>query len=463
MTGHEHPSVPNLVSQKRVESVYDGPGPTRTVASELAAWLRSLGVEQAFGVDSHYLTPLWPALWETGIRIRMAATETGAGYMADGYARATGRLGVATTGGGPGLAMMIPALQTAMVERVPLLVVVGQSATTGIPLFQMTGAQGSRDLQMLRGLLESSDAVTRVVSVAEASAVPEAFEVALEALHSGGPAVIAIPVDVQSEPADLPLGAPAQPYRRPFVWTRRPEGAGGTAPRDTAPPAATLATTDPANTPQQPVPYWDVLAAVAESLPDARIFVDAGQARHAAHEVLPKAGVTFFDCPRSAPMGWAIAAAVGAGLARSGRGPQTPDVGVPAIASPPAHIEDAAPVVCVTGDGSALMVGNEFATAVRYRVAVTFVICVNHVWGGPFQRHRGMPYGDLADLPTIEWLGFAASMGLPASRVATAAELGEALRARRQETGPQLVLVHTPAKDDTIRAPYTPGAPLTGR
>lgn len=450
------------MSQKQVESVDDSLGPTRTVASELAAWLRSLGVERAFGVDSHHLTPLWPALWEAGIGIHMAATETGAGYMADGYARATGRLGVAASGGGPSLAMMMPALQTAMVERVPLLVIVGQSATTGIPRFQTTGSEGSRDLQMLRGLLESSDAVTRVVAVAEASAVPAAFEVALDALWSDGPVVLAIPVDVQSEPADPPLGVQAPSLPRPFTWTWPGGDAVAAAQGGTSPAEVTSASTDRANTGQPPVAYRNVLTAVAESLPAAQIFVDAGQARHAAHEVLPDLRVGFFDCPRSAPMGWAIAAAVGAGLARSGCQPQTPDEETHGTAGPPAGIDDAAPVVCVLGDGSALMMGNELATAVRYRVAVTFVICVNHVWGGPFWRHHGMPYGDLAHLPTIDWLELARSMGLPASWSVTAAELEEALRTRRPEAGPHLVLVPTPAVDEALRAPYTRAAHRPG-
>lgn len=60
-------------------------------------------------------------------------------------------------------------------------------------------------------------------------------------------------------------------------------------------------------------------------------------------------------------MGWAIAASVGAALVDHGK----------------------SPVVSVTGDGSAWMLGSEFATAVKYQAGVRFVLCENGVWGGP--------------------------------------------------------------------------------
>lgn len=400
-----------------------------TVAEGVARWLRALGVDTAFAMHSHHLVPLLPALWSAGIRIHVAASETGAGYMADGYARASGRLGVAITGGGPGLAMMIPALQTAFVEGVPVLALVGQNATSGIPNFQETDSSGSRDVQILRGLMAA------VAEVRHAPDLPAALETSATALVAGGPAAIAIPVDVQAQALPIPVPMPTEPFA--WKWhSRHSEAPAMSGDGLTRPAQSHLV--EPATSHETPVTYRDVLAAVAASASGARVFVDAGQARHAAHSVLDPLDVDFIDCPCSAPMGWAIAASIGAAL--------------------PAG--DTRPVVCVTGDGSALMLGNEFSTAVRYEADVTFIICANGVWGGPYSRHRGSPSAEMGSLPAIDWLTYAASLGLPVRRIESAVDLDRVLR-DQQERGPLLLVVPTPPKDDDVRAPYAAAPSLT--
>ena len=404
----------------RTSNLLDSPS---TVAEGVAFWLRALGVDTAFAMHSHHLVPLLPALWSAGIRIHAAASETGAGYMADGCARVSGRLGVAITGGGPGLAMMIPALQTALVEGVPVLALVGQNSTAGIPTFQETDSSGSRDVQIPRGLTAA------VAEVRHAADLPAALETTAVALAAGGPAAIAIPVDVQAQALPIPVPMPSEP----FVWkwhskhSNTPAISGDRLARPAERPLV-----DPLTSQETQVTYRDVVAAVAESASGARVFVDAGQARHAAHAVLDPLAVDFVDSPRSAPMGWAIAASIGAALLAG----------------------DTRPVVCVTGDGSALMLGSEFATAVRYEADVTFIICANGVWGGPYSRHRGTPSAEMGCLPAIDWLTYAASLGLPAQRIDSALDLARVLGDRRRECGPRLLVVPTPPKDDDVRAPY---------
>lgn len=406
------------------------------MAGQVAAWLCALGVDRAYAMESHHLGPLLPALLEAGICVHVAATETGAGYMADGYARATGRLGVAVTGGGPGLAMMLPALQTAMVEGVPILALVGQSATSRSPKFQETDAGGSRDVQVLRGLLGA------VSEVRSADGLHPALESGRAALRSGSPAAVALPVDVQAREGPSPMPLPSAP----FSWgsVSGGSGAGDAATRISLADAGGRGRCQvAASAIGGPVRYRDLMAVIARwaasTRPEARIFVDAGQGRHAAHVVLGPLGAPFYDCPRSAPMGWAIAAAVGAALA----------------------LESAVPVVCITGDGSALMLGNEFATAVRDRASVTFVLCDNGVMGGPHSRHAGTAAVELAQLPRVDWVGWATSMGLPARRAASASEFADALGAWRVAAGPRLIVVPTPPSDDQVRPPYAAQAPTS--
>ena len=89
------------------------------------------------------------------------------------------------------------------------------------------------------------------------------------------------------------------------------------------------------------------------------------------------------------------------------------------------------------------MLGNEFATAVRDRASVTFVLCDNGVMGGPHSRHAGTAAVELAQLPRVDWVGWATSMGLPARRAASASEFADALGAWRVAAGPRLIVVPT--------------------
>lgn len=65
------------------------------------------------------------ALLNGGLEVVIAASETGAGFMAQGWSLAGGRAGLVFCAGGPGLAMLIPALQAARAEGFPLLAIIG--------------------------------------------------------------------------------------------------------------------------------------------------------------------------------------------------------------------------------------------------------------------------------------------------------------------------------------------------
>ena len=100
-----------------------------TGGEALVAGLRELGVEVAFGLPGVHNLAAWRAFPDSGVRLVGVRHEQAAGYAADGYARATGRLGVALTTTGPGAANVVAATGEAWSAHSPLLVI-----ATDIPL-----------------------------------------------------------------------------------------------------------------------------------------------------------------------------------------------------------------------------------------------------------------------------------------------------------------------------------------
>src|ERR671921_943790 len=85
--------------------------------------LEDAGVEVVFGLPGVHNLALWDVLRESRIRLVGVRHEQAAAYAADGYARATGRLGVALTTTGPGAANTLGAVGEAWASRSPVLVI----------------------------------------------------------------------------------------------------------------------------------------------------------------------------------------------------------------------------------------------------------------------------------------------------------------------------------------------------
>ena len=94
-----------------------------TGAGLAVAALERAGVEVAFGLPGVHNLALWRAIGESPIRLVGVRHEQTAAYAADGYTRATGRLGVALTTTGPGAANTLGAVGEAWANRQPVLVV----------------------------------------------------------------------------------------------------------------------------------------------------------------------------------------------------------------------------------------------------------------------------------------------------------------------------------------------------
>lgn len=99
-------------------------------ARAIARTLRDAGVDVAFGLPGAHNLPLWPAFAAEGIRIVGMRHEQGCAYAADGYARTTGKLGVALVTTGPGAANTIGAIGEAWASRSPVMVIATDIPTT---------------------------------------------------------------------------------------------------------------------------------------------------------------------------------------------------------------------------------------------------------------------------------------------------------------------------------------------
>ncbi|HEV2609795.1 MAG TPA: thiamine pyrophosphate-binding protein [Noviherbaspirillum sp.] len=114
------------------------------VADLLIAYLEQIGVEYIFGVPGGAIEPLYNAIARSSrrgrIRPMLARHESGAAFMADGYARETGKLGVCCATSGPGATNIITGVACAYDNSIPLLVITGQPA---LPAFGKRALQES--------------------------------------------------------------------------------------------------------------------------------------------------------------------------------------------------------------------------------------------------------------------------------------------------------------------------------
>ena len=99
-----------------------------TGAERLCRALESLGVSTVFGLPGTQNVALFEALRTSRLRTIVATHELGASFMANGYARASGRPGVLVTIPGPGFSYSLTGLAEAFLDSVPLVALVGKPA-----------------------------------------------------------------------------------------------------------------------------------------------------------------------------------------------------------------------------------------------------------------------------------------------------------------------------------------------
>ncbi|WP_134774270.1 acetolactate synthase large subunit [Ornithinimicrobium flavum] len=105
----------------------------RTGAEALVATLQRLGVDTIFGLPGGAVLPLYDALYGAeGIRHILVRHEQGAGHAAQGYAAATGKVGVCMATSGPGATNLVTPLADANMDSVPLVAITGNVASTAM-------------------------------------------------------------------------------------------------------------------------------------------------------------------------------------------------------------------------------------------------------------------------------------------------------------------------------------------
>src|SRR3954468_20562391 len=90
--------------------------------------LEMAGVEVMFGLPGGAILPVYDPIIDSRIRHILVRHEQGAGHMAEGYAHATGKPGVALVTSGPGATNLVTALADAYMDSVPMVVITGQVA-----------------------------------------------------------------------------------------------------------------------------------------------------------------------------------------------------------------------------------------------------------------------------------------------------------------------------------------------
>jgi acetolactate synthase-1/2/3 large subunit len=181
--------------------------PTLTGAEIIWATLTGEGVTTVFGYPGGAILPAYDALRKFPIHHVLVRHEQGAAHMADGYARASGRVGVAIATSGPGATNLVTGIATAMLDSVPIVCITGQvsSKVLGTDAFQEIDITG-----ITLPITKHNFLVTRAEDIAPT--IRLAFQIA--AAGRPGPVLVDITKDAQqaSAPFDFAAAAPA-PHR----------------------------------------------------------------------------------------------------------------------------------------------------------------------------------------------------------------------------------------------------------
>ena len=97
---------------------------------QIARVLKEEGVKYQFGISGAHVFPIMAGAGEAGIEMVHCRHEQTAAYAADGYARATGKVGICAGTSGPAGTNMVTGLYAAQVDAIPLIAITGQTVTT---------------------------------------------------------------------------------------------------------------------------------------------------------------------------------------------------------------------------------------------------------------------------------------------------------------------------------------------
>src|ERR1700735_3297674 len=178
---------------------------TRLTGAEILwATLEGEGVTTVFGYPGGAILPAYDALRKFPIRHILVRHEQGAAHMADGYARASGKVGVCVATSGPGATNLVTGIATAMLDSAPMVCITGNvsSKVLGTDAFQEVDITG-----ITMPVTKHNFLVNRTEDIAPT--VRKAFQIALSGRP--GPVLVDITKDAQQASAtfDFEAAAPA--------------------------------------------------------------------------------------------------------------------------------------------------------------------------------------------------------------------------------------------------------------
>jgi acetolactate synthase-1/2/3 large subunit len=190
------------------------PHPPQLTGSEILwATLTGEGVTTVFGYPGGAILPIYDALRKFPIHHILVRHEQGASHMADGYARASGRVGVCMATSGPGATNLVTGIATAMLDSIPIVCITGQvsSKVLGSDAFQEVDITG-----ITLPITKHNFLVTRAEDIAPT--VRKAFQIALSGRP--GPVLVDITKDAQQASAAFDFEAAAPAAFRPHPMLR---------------------------------------------------------------------------------------------------------------------------------------------------------------------------------------------------------------------------------------------------
>src|SRR6202161_921321 len=172
-------------------------GASMTGAEMLVQVLADEGVDTIFGYSGGAILPIYDAVFrynlehQSSMPLIVPANEQGAGFMAAGYARASGRIGVALVTSGPGATNMVTPVRDSMADSVPIVVICGQVPTTAIG----TDAFQEAPVPSIMGAVAK-----HVFLITDPAKLEATVRTAFEIARTGrpGPVVLDVPKDIQN-------------------------------------------------------------------------------------------------------------------------------------------------------------------------------------------------------------------------------------------------------------------------
>ncbi|MDD5421861.1 MAG: biosynthetic-type acetolactate synthase large subunit [Candidatus Omnitrophica bacterium] len=167
-----------------------------TGAQILIESLKKEGVEYIFGYPGGQVLPIFDKLYDASVKLILTRHEQGAAHAADGYARATGKVGVCIATSGPGETNLVTGIATAYMDSIPMVAITGQvkSFLIGNDAFQEADITGiTRPITKHNYLVEDIKDLARIIK--------EAFHIA--STGRPGPVLIDFPSDIQMQETEF--------------------------------------------------------------------------------------------------------------------------------------------------------------------------------------------------------------------------------------------------------------------